>query len=144
MSGPGFKVETYQAEDRYLLVLTGEVDIVTAPDFEAKAIALALGGAKQLVVDLGPVSFMDSTGVNAILNIKAVCDAHACELCLVPGQAQVQRLLEITGLLDVVPSYEPWASGDDAARERWEDDQGLAGKKLEQGASPGAGSPDPR
>jgi anti-anti-sigma regulatory factor len=46
---------------------------------------------------------MDSTGLRTVLLAKELCDSHGFELSLVPGPPKVQRLFELTALLDVLP-----------------------------------------
>lgn len=46
---------------------------------------------------------MDSTGLRAILLAEDLCERHDCELVVIPGPAQVQRLFEVTGLSGRLP-----------------------------------------
>ena len=89
--------------DRYTLGLTGELDIASAPALEAKARQLFAEGAQQLVLDLSRLEFIDSSGLNAILRVRALCEEHMCEFALTPGQQPVQHLFEVTRLIDRLP-----------------------------------------
>ena len=69
----------------------------------------------EAVLDVAGLEFVDSTGLRAILNVKAVCEENRCAFYLTPGRDQihdqVRRLLEITGLIDRLPFVEPDQTG---------------------------------
>jgi anti-anti-sigma regulatory factor len=46
---------------------------------------------------------MDSTGLRTVLLAKELTDTLGCELSIVPGPPSVQRIFEITALLDGLP-----------------------------------------
>ena len=90
------------------LVLTGELDMATAPELEAAVERLrAADGGPELTLDLRTLRFIDSTGLRAILSIRDRCAAGGCELYLIPGPPAVQRLFELTGLLENLRFAEP-------------------------------------
>jgi anti-sigma B factor antagonist len=81
------------------LSLTGELDISSAAEVE-KALLEAEGERpKVLVVDLRPLSFIDSTGLRLILSADARARRDARRLVVVPGPERVHRVFLVT-LLD--------------------------------------------
>jgi hypothetical protein len=48
-----------------------------------------------------PTSLWTAAGF-AILSVGKVCEKSVCDLNVIPGQPQVQRLFELTGLLEVL------------------------------------------
>ena len=50
-----------------VLDLEGEVDMATAPDFKAAMMQSIADGARRLVVDATKVTFIDSTGLFAVV-----------------------------------------------------------------------------
>jgi anti-sigma B factor antagonist len=98
-----FSIEDHQAGRRHTLVLRGELDMASAPALEGMLQELCEGGAQELVVDLSELTFMDSTGLNAILKSRTLCAEHVCDLGLIPGRRPVQRVFELTHLLDRLP-----------------------------------------
>ena len=60
-------VEDRPSGDGHTLALAGELDIATAPDLEAMIHSLCADGAGEIVLDIGQVSFVDSSGLRAIL-----------------------------------------------------------------------------
>ena len=93
------------AGDVVVVVVEGEHDIYTAPTLRER-LEEALGRGLGLVVDLTGATFVDSSVLGALLDARrralesaqgfAVCVGHAVE----PG---VQRILDITGLVPILP-----------------------------------------
>ncbi len=83
-----------------LLALHGELDLGSAPVLEAALSELQSVGADRLVIDLGGLSFMDSTGVAVMLRAQQAAQDYGQWLICRPGPRQVQRLLELTGAID--------------------------------------------
>ena len=90
------------SEGTHTLVLAGKFDMATSPDVETVLVACA-ASARRLTLDLSQLTFMDSTGLGLVLSAQRLCRASGAEFALVPGPRQVQRVFEITGLLDVLP-----------------------------------------
>ena len=82
------------------------MDLVTAPELEDTVAALCLGGARELVLDMRQVVFIDSSGLRTVLASMDMCRLHGCELMLVPGTGACRRLFELTGILDDLPLRE--------------------------------------
>jgi anti-sigma B factor antagonist len=72
----------------------------SAPLLEATVRRSCTDASEAIVLDLSGLTFMDSTGLRVLMVAKELCAKHGCELQLVPGPAQVQRLFEITGVLE--------------------------------------------
>ena len=74
----------------------GEIDQATAPAL-ADALADAVPGRRRVEVDVSRVSFMDSSGINALVqHLRPECD-----LVLVNVPPQIRRVLDITGLTGI-------------------------------------------
>jgi len=81
------------------VVLDGEIDLSRAAELgHALTKALALRPRVVVVVDLERVSFLDSTGINSLVN--AARDAEAVQSRLVVRNAAgiVRKVLDITGI----------------------------------------------
>jgi anti-anti-sigma factor len=83
------------------LVLTGELDVVSCSDLEAGISSLCKRGISWLVLDLSRVTFMDLCGLRMVLFARELCEWQGCEFGLIPGPGSVQRIFELTNLLDV-------------------------------------------
>src|SRR5205823_5555570 len=85
--------------DCHTLSLVGELDLVTAPELRATINSLCKGGAREIVLDLHELAFIDSTGLGMILTASQVCERHGCDFSLTRVQPPAQRLFELTGLV---------------------------------------------
>ena len=81
------------------ITLSGELDIASTPILDETVAEACAAGARTIVIDLGGIDFMDSTGLNSLLRSQRVCDEHGCSLRLTPAQRPVERVFELTGLL---------------------------------------------
>jgi len=100
-------IQDQREGERHTLLLTGELDIASGPELEEQAQRLCTRPASELVLDLSRLEFIDSAGLNAILRVRALCHEHTCEFCLTPGARPVQRLFEVTRLVDRLPFRPP-------------------------------------
>ena len=57
---------------------------------------------RVVVVDLRELEFMDSTGLSTLVRAHQRLSELECELTLVKGPPQVQRLLDLTGVAERV------------------------------------------
>jgi anti-sigma B factor antagonist len=111
-------IQGHREADRCRLLLTGELDVASAHELVGRARELCAQGTRQLVVDLTLVEFIDSAGLSAILEVRTLCKEHVCELRLTPGTRPVQRLFEITRVIDKLPFEESrWTPERDASRQ---------------------------
>ena len=76
------------------LILAGEIDSYTAPDLAER---LAEDPPIE-VVDVGGVTFIDSSGLRVLVETHQTRTANGSRLVLRAPSAAVQRLLEISGL----------------------------------------------
>jgi anti-sigma B factor antagonist len=94
-----FTIEQSEQGGRAQLVLTGELDLATAPKLEDALTRLCEAGVREIEIDLGAIDFIDSTGLRAILVAKDTCAKAGIEFFLVPARAERhRRLFELTGL----------------------------------------------
>jgi anti-sigma B factor antagonist len=91
------------------VVTLGEVDLETAPRLRDELLQHLRPGV-TVRLDLGGVTFMDSSGLQALLTSLRRASLVGAELQLVRLSSRVQRLLELTGttrLLEPPPSPRP-------------------------------------
>jgi anti-sigma B factor antagonist len=98
-----FDITSVVHPNRHTLVLSGELDISTAVDLQRVVAQVCADGARKVVLDLTGLTFMDSTGLRAVLASQSVCRDHGIEFVLTPASAAVRRVFEIAGLIDALP-----------------------------------------
>jgi anti-sigma B factor antagonist len=107
---PYFEMQDVVSDGRHRLVLTGELDLAPAAELEAMLLRLCSDGTKAIAIDLSKLRFMGSIGLRLILLARELCDEHGYEYRLIAGPANIQRVFEMTGLLDVLP-FQPARRG---------------------------------
>ena len=81
--------------------LTGEVDTYTVPDVRQTFDAIRLASGTRVVVDLRGVTFLDSSGLGAIIGLYHRVTAAGAHLQLVCGGVTL-RLVELMNLDQVI------------------------------------------
>jgi anti-sigma B factor antagonist len=78
------------------VALQGELDLSNVPTLET-ALEVAIESGKKVLIDLGELEFLDSTGVSLIVNTLQRHDAE--RFSFLPSRSSgVCRLLSMTGL----------------------------------------------
>jgi anti-sigma B factor antagonist len=87
-----------------LLHVAGALDAYTAPDLRAELDAVLAADAppSTLVLDLGGLGFLDSTGLRVLVETHSALAARHGTLRLRNATATTRRLLDITGLSEVL------------------------------------------
>lgn len=78
----------------------GEIDLASAPELHDRIRELRESGFDRIVLDLRHVTFMDSTGLRVVLDWDETARRDGMTFELLPGPDNVQRLFEITGVLE--------------------------------------------
>jgi anti-sigma B factor antagonist len=81
-----------------VLTVGGEVDVATAPRLREQLLRLVSDGHHRIVVDLGEVDFIDSTGLGVLIGALKRVRAHDGDLALVCTENRILKVFEITGL----------------------------------------------
>lgn len=98
-----FTVRISDRPDQTIVRPHGELDLATRDELHATLMAAFETGAPTVVLDLSQLDFMDSSGlklINLAVGIAAECNRG---FFLVPGPRHIQRLFEVTGLIDRLP-----------------------------------------
>lgn len=83
--------------------LTGDLDPATAPQLDAAIQdAIATDGLERVVLDLSKLTFIDSSGLRVFVTARQALTALDIELILRSPSATARRLLDITGLGEVL------------------------------------------
>jgi anti-sigma B factor antagonist len=82
------------------ITAAGEVDIQTSPILEERLTSVLDQGVSSVVVDLGQVTFLDSTGLSVLIAAMKRCQTAGGSLRVVSPQPNVRRVFAITGLAE--------------------------------------------
>lgn len=86
-----------QADGSTVLRVGGEIDLSVTDELVGVA-QTCLQESRALDLDLGDVTFIDSSGLGVLVRLKKEADAQSKAFRLVNTSVSVQRLLEVTGL----------------------------------------------
>jgi anti-sigma B factor antagonist len=95
--GPQLVLETTRIGDSDVIVVSGEIDLASAPRVE---LALQPFSGQAVVLDLRRVEFIDSAGLKVLLSQRSRIEQSGGDLKLVVGHGAVGRLLELTGVTE--------------------------------------------
>ncbi len=103
-------IERSERGRRQTLALTGELDMYSVSELE-ESVSAAVTSGGELVLALDGLTFMDSSGLRAILSCLEFCAESHCAFALTPARPQVQRVFEITRAVDHLPFLTPAGAG---------------------------------
>jgi anti-anti-sigma factor len=95
----GLIIHTERHREAVVLALQGEVDLAGAPALARELLDAEVSGGR-IIVDLGRVQFIDCSGLRTLLEATSRCNRNGCQLSLLRDPRQVQRIFEMTGMLD--------------------------------------------
>jgi anti-sigma B factor antagonist len=93
-----FSIQAVRAEQATTLVVTGEVDLSTAGELAEAGLAALAADATVVIVDLSGVTFLDSTGLAALVTINNRARNEGAVLIVARPRARVRHLFRVTGL----------------------------------------------
>ncbi len=89
-------IEVKRDAESIVVSLTGELDLATVEAFDRSLREAEAASPARLVVDLGRLAFMDSTGLQTLLRAAERAHSSEYQLALRRGPNQVQRVFELT------------------------------------------------
>lgn len=96
-----FEVDVARHGGADVLTVRGELDVATAPHLTEAAGA----GNGRLIVDLTEATFLDSTGLRALIRL-AKDDGRDVAVVCPPGNRAVLLVLELSGFDTVIERFE--------------------------------------
>jgi anti-sigma B factor antagonist len=94
MSDPSPRLEIHPTDDGW--IVEGEIDSLTAPSLSSALSVLP--DAREVVVDVAGVGFMDSSGLRVLLMAGQEATRAGQALVVAHPQSAVRRVIEVSGL----------------------------------------------
>ena len=94
------RVEVSETVRAWSVVVRGEIDMQTAPSSKRVLDDVVAKGALLVTLDLEGVDFLDSSGLRVILGASNKLSAHEGQLLLEGASSAVERVLELTGVIE--------------------------------------------
>jgi anti-sigma B factor antagonist len=99
------RVMSGSSTDSVVVVVSGEVDIATAPEIERVLLgALDSLTPSDLVLDVASVSFIDCFGLGVLVGVANTARASGTSVALRNPSHQVNWVRDLTGLVEVLPN----------------------------------------
>ncbi len=94
------RTATDEAPHAWVLAARGEIDVDSCRRLDDALAHLVDDGARLVVLDLSKVDFVDSSGLRTVLRAEQQLHEAGGELVVRGMSGAVERVLEITGLLE--------------------------------------------
>ena len=97
-----FTIEVRDGDALTTVALGGDLDMASAPRLQRTLSELITTGRQRILVDLDQLAFCDSAGLNAFVQADKHCSARGGWLRLVGAQGHVARVMELSGVDEVL------------------------------------------
>ncbi len=98
-----FRIDVEPLRDAVRVCPSGELDVATVDTLRAQVEDLIAAGFKRLVLDLGELTFFDSTGIHLVLELVRGSRTDGWQIAVVGGTDPVRRAFDVAGLRGVIP-----------------------------------------
>ncbi|GAA2330205.1 STAS domain-containing protein [Dactylosporangium salmoneum] len=98
-----WELEARRQDSRAHVVLTGELDLDSAPSLLTAVVGQLETGATEVVIDLTSLSFIDSSGLGTLVGCWRRAKNTGASLAVANPNDDVRMTLEITGLDQILP-----------------------------------------
>ena len=99
------KITAAKAGDFMVISLEGEVDVYSASMLREEIINQVDAGEYNIVINLGKVAFLDSTGLGVLVGGLKRVKTHDGQLGIICNQEKILRIFRITGMDKIFPIY---------------------------------------
>lgn len=106
-------VDKKEQDDRVIFTLDGELDVASSPMLREELSRAIEGGCRRIVIDMSSVSYMDSSGLSALVVAHKALGSRG-SLALVGSRPTIERVLRFTQfdkVLDLYRSFEDLEAG---------------------------------
>lgn len=87
-----------------VLSICGELDMLTGPRVVAQCVRISEGSHKGLVIDATDLTFIDASGIRALLEGRDALCQKGCSFGLVPS-SHVRRLIDLLRLDEILAMH---------------------------------------
>lgn len=101
-----FSIRCGRHGDREIVEAVGELDLSSAWEFERELRRAEATDAREILIDLSGLGFIDSVGMEVVIHAVARSRHHSKRLMIGPGPEPVQRAFEHSGLAVLLPFVE--------------------------------------
>lgn len=103
--------------DAIVFEVAGEIDLYNSGNLKSTLMALVARPPRMALVDLAGVSYVDSSGIGALISGKGALAKAGCVLAICNPASSVRAVLRMTKLLSFFQVYESQEEALNAPRE---------------------------
>jgi anti-sigma B factor antagonist len=96
-------VAHYVDGDQHTLLVGGELDLQTGPKLIDAVTSLLEEPVDHLTLDLGDLTFLDTSGLQYLRKVQRLCEEHGCRLVLTLVRPHIRQMFSVTGVDEVLP-----------------------------------------
>ena len=93
-------VDVVHQADGVTLVLAGEIDLGNVAGLRARLLDLSHGEAGRVWIDLGGVTFLDSTAIGVLIQARKRFAVEGIPFHLITASERVRRTFEVAGVAE--------------------------------------------
>jgi anti-sigma B factor antagonist len=97
-----FRIKVEELDGRTVLSVAGDVDLATSPIVLNRVEGLFRESVTTIALDLGAVTFLDSSGLAALLRAHTLAVEHDVPFTFASVSSEVRRVVRGAGLADVL------------------------------------------
>jgi anti-sigma B factor antagonist len=98
LDDPGFGFTVERRDGTVVVRLRGELDLAAAPELQRELLGILEQSCTGLVLDLGDLTFLDSSGLGALYRTRRAADEGSVPLRLEAVPSHVMRVLDVTAM----------------------------------------------
>jgi anti-sigma B factor antagonist len=98
-------VDVNRLDSVTVIDLSGELDAYTSLELRETVVRLIDEGAREMIINLKKVDFIDSVGLGTLVGCLKRSAEHGGSINLVCSNPQIQKVFDITGLSKIFAIY---------------------------------------
>jgi len=98
-------ISVHKSEDGAVVSVTGRIDAASASLLETELSGLIGGGERAIIVDMGGLEYISSSGLRVLLAAKKNLKKSGGDLSIAALTPFVREVFEISGFLRIFPVY---------------------------------------
>lgn len=106
-----FAAAVVHLDGNAVVMVSGELDLETAPELRQALNTVIASGYQQIVLDVSELSFVDSQGLAALIHAQQQLSGNGRSLVLRSPQPALVNLLQLMGLRDILSVAEIQVEG---------------------------------
>ena len=101
------EIDTLHGDDAYVIRVQGELDLASCPEFDCALMNAEKSRASRIVVDLEELTFIDSSGLRALLTASRRSASNGNRLQMTRGKGYPAEMFRLTAFDQTLPLIHP-------------------------------------